>query len=183
MRITKFSPIARAVGVMGATAALVTGVTFANLTSNAVAISPNTITTAGASLTISAGIKNVVTGACAGTGTTTPGITAHSLAPGSSTNIVPFCLGNTGDVNMSITASITPNLSASVAAQSTTLTVTCGDALVGTLSTWGPATFTTNIAAHTAENCTAQATLSSSYSGTASEVIPSFDVNFVGTQV
>lgn len=49
-RLSKLGPIARAVGVIGATAGLVTGVTFAALTSNTVALTPNNISVASASL-------------------------------------------------------------------------------------------------------------------------------------
>jgi hypothetical protein len=179
LKLRKISPIARAVGVMGATAALVTGVTFANLTSNAVALSPNTITTAGASLAIASSTA----GECGTKGTVTKGITATALAPGNSTPSVSFCLTNTGAVNMNITASIPQDLSGSAPAKATTLTVTCGDSLVGTLNAWGPATFTTPLAADASETCTAQASLSSSYSGSGNEAIQPFSINFVGTQV
>jgi hypothetical protein len=182
LKFSKISPIARAVGVMGATAALVTGVTFANLTSNVVALTPNNIAVAGASLAISANAAIPETGCTAPT-TSTQGIQAPSLAPGATTPDVTFCLKNTGAVSMSLTASIPQDLSGSVAAQNTTLTVTCGDALAGTLSGWGPATFTTHLNAGASETCTAHASLSSSYAGSGNEAIPGFTINFVGTQV
>jgi len=185
--LRKINPMARAVGTMGVVAALVGAVTYADLSTTAVALAPNDITTGTASLVISAGAANTVAGTCSSPGSVTPGITDTALVPGGTTPTVTFCLGNTGDVPLDIAASIPQNLSGSVAAQNTTLTVSCptlGGDLVGTLSAWGPAAFSggSSLDPGNAVTCTASASLSSSYSGQGGETIPTFQVNFVGNQ-
>ena len=175
--------MARAVGTMGAIAALVGGVTFAatGLTSNTVALTPNDLTTASATLAIGAG-----TNCPAGNTTATTGLQDGSLAPGGST-AVPFCLDNTSTVPMIVSVSIPQNLTGSTAAQDTTLNITCGTS--GTLSTslsaWSNGTtfaFPNTLPATTIDDCTATATLSSSYGGAGGETIPQFDINFTGNQ-
>lgn len=178
IHLRSINPMVRAIATMGAVAALVGGVTFANLTSNTVALSPNNLTTATASLAIGAGSTCPT-----GDTTSTTGLSDSSLAPGGSTS-VNFCFDNTSGVPLLLTASIPQDLSASVAAQNTTLTVACTTegTLAGTLSSWGPATFTTPIAAGTQDTCTATAALSTSYTGAGGETIPAFSIDFVGSQ-
>lgn len=174
--IRKINPMARAVGTMGAVAALVGGITFAAATSNTVALTPNNITTGTAALVIGPA-------GCATTGTTQQGFAVSSLAPGDSTS-VSFCLDNMGTVPLSISTVVPQNLSGSAAAQATTLSVDCGlgGALAGPLSGYGPAAFANPLPAGGAVNCTATATLSSSFTGNG-EAIPAFSVNYTGTQV
>jgi len=179
MRMSKFSPIARAIGVIGGTAALVTGVTFANLTSNSVALTPNFVSTAGASLVIAAS-------ACESAVTTSiPGFTATDLVPGGPGATINFCLGNTGDVPLTITGSIPQDLSGSIVAQNTNLTIDCvlGTNLTANLNSWGPGSFANSIPAGGVANCTATVTLSNSYTGSGNQSVPAFTINFVGTQV
>lgn len=179
MKLSKFSPVARAIGVIGGTAALVTGVTFANLTSNSVALSPNDIAVATASLVIDNNSN------CADNSpTSVTGFQITNLAPG-----VPvsknFCLRNTGEVSLLISGSVSGSgLDASAAAQATTLEITCGtDAgISGTLATNWSTTFPTALGVSTSEDCTAKVTLSQSYGGAGGDVIPTFSINFVGTQ-
>jgi hypothetical protein len=180
--IRKINPMVRAVGTMGAVAALAGGITFATtgLTSNTVALTPNNLTTATATLAIGAGTS------CPTTTTSTTGLQDSSLAPGGSTS-VPFCLDNTGGVPMILSVSIPDNLTGSTAAADTTLTITCPTegTLSTTLSTWSNGTsyaFPTALPAGSADNCTATAVLSSSYAGSGGEVIPAFSIDFIGNQ-
>ena len=171
----------RAIGTMGAVAALVGGITFAQgLTSNTVALSPNNMTTATASLAIAS--------TCPTTGTSLTGLQDSSLAPGGTTS-VPFCLDNTGGVPMTVSVSIPQDLTTSVAAQNTTLTIACPTegTLSTTLSSWsnGASFAFPNSLPDTTGNtdsCTATATLSSSYTGSGGETIPAFSIDFTGNQ-
>ena len=52
LSLRNINPMVRSIGTMGAVVALVGGVTFANLQSNAVALSPNNISTGTASIQI-----------------------------------------------------------------------------------------------------------------------------------
>jgi hypothetical protein len=54
LHLRNINPMVRAVGTMGAVSALVGGITFAQLTSNTVALSPNTLSTGTANLEIGA---------------------------------------------------------------------------------------------------------------------------------
>ena len=180
LSIHKINPMFRAVGTVGAVAALVGGITFANLTSNTVALSPNNLTSATAALAIA--------GSCPATTTTPiPGLTDASLAPGHSTS-VSFCLGNTGDVPLSVSVSVPQNLTADSAAQATTLTITCTTegTLSTTLSAWSNGAsfaFPAPLPATTGnqDSCTATAALSNGYSSNG-HTIPQFDINFTGNQ-
>jgi len=96
MTTRKFA-IARAVGIIGATAALVTGVTFAAFTSTAT-LSDNTISTATAGLEINGHLGSQ------------PGFTLTGYVPG--TNVtVPFTLTNSGGVPLAVTAQVVPGVS------------------------------------------------------------------------
>jgi hypothetical protein len=173
--------MARAIGTMGVVAGLVGAVTFANLTSNTVALTPNTLSTANAALAIGAD-----TDACPeGNTTSTPGLNGK-LIPGGAPVTKNFCLDNTGDVPLNITATIPDDLSGSSAAAKTTLTITCTNigTVSGTLSGdfVTPKAFSTNpLATNTPVNCTASASLDQSF-GSNNATIPSFTINFQGTQ-
>lgn len=180
VNIRKMSPMVRSIGTMGVVAGLVGAVTFANLTSNAVAFGPNDVQTATASLAIE-------TTGCSSesTGTLIPGFSVTGLVPGGAGSSINFCLANTGDVPMAITGSIPQNLTASVAALHTNLSINCPGlgTLSANLNSWGPGTFTNPLAAGNTTNCTATVLLDSGYTGSGGESIPTFGVYFNGTQV
>lgn len=180
LKLSNINPVARAVGTMGAIAAIVGGVTFAALQSNTVALTPNTLTTGSAQLAISD--ANCTTDT---TTTTTPGFNDAKLTAGNPVT-VNFCLVNKGDVPLTMFSIIPQDLSGSVAATHTNLKVTCDTigTAEGTLTSWssfkqfdGSA-----LAAGAAKNCTATATLDNSYTGSGGEAIPAFSVNFVGNE-
>jgi hypothetical protein len=99
--------ITRAVGVIGATLALVAGVTFANLTSNNVTLTANQLSTATASL-------KLVDGANANALVTTlPGFNFVNLLPGVESSAFVFKLNNDGTSPLNISATF-PDLSPSV---------------------------------------------------------------------
>lgn len=182
-RIHKFNPIARSVGVMGATAVLVSAVTFAALQSNTVAIGPNNITTGNAELKIAAG-GNCVDGVY---GTSIPGFTVADMT--SSTDVTPidFCLKNTGDVALSIFSWIPENVTTVTASGYITLSVSCTS--IGnqsdTLSTWYGVgnTFTDNpLNSGEAVGCSADLSLSNTYPGSGGEIVPTFNIQFVGNE-
>lgn len=178
--IRNINPVVRAVGTMGAVAALVGGVTFATLNSNQVALGPNTLTAATTKLAI--GPTN-----CGTTAQTQAGFTGVTLSPGQSST-VSFCLDNTNGTPLNLTSSVLSSagdataLTTSSETSATTLVVDCGSlgTASGTLDSFSDQAFANPLAANTAINCTATATLSSSYSGTGA-AIPSFDVVFTGT--
>lgn len=179
LSLRNINPMVRSIGTMGAVAALVGGITFASLTSNTVALTPNDMTTGTASLLIG-------NASCTGLGTSTTGLQDSALAPGSSATVT-FCLDNTGSVPLTLTASIPQNLSGSTAAAYTTLNIVCGNegtlALSNsTLSAWSGGAFPNALANGALDTCTATATLSNSYPGAGGEAIPAFTVNFVGNQ-
>lgn len=180
LSLHKINPMVRAVGTMGAVAALVTGVTFANLTSNTVALTNNTLSTATASLVIGS------TSDCTDVSTTSvPGMSFTNLIPGQTSAPFTFCLGNTGTIPLNVTAQIPQDLSSSSLDPSkVTLNITCGGGTITkTLadlhtSAWA---FPSNpLSASGTWSCTATATLDSSVTG--GSVNP-FTINFVGTQV
>lgn len=180
LSLHKINPMVRAVGTMGAVAALVTGVTFANLTSNTVALSDNTLSTATAKLVIGS------TSSCADVTTTSvPGMHFTNLIPGQASSPFTFCLGNTGSIPLNITAQIPQDLSSSsIDPSKVTLSMNCGGGTITkTLadlhsSAWA---FPSNpLSAGGNWSCTATATLDASVTG--GSVNP-FTINFVGTQV
>ena len=182
INIRKISPMARAIGTMGVVAGLVGAVTFANLTSNTVALTPNNIATASAELVI-----NNDNSCDAGSPTSVIGFQVAALAPGGSAT-KNFCLFNSGDIPLDISASIPDVLGGSTAAVNTTLDIVCTS--IGTtgpalLHLWGsPQTFTlAALPVGVSEACIATVTLSNSYSGPGGETIPPFTINFTGTQV
>jgi len=182
LHLRNINPMVRAVGTMGAVSALVGGITFANLTSNTVALSPNTLATASAALAIGAG-----TTCPTGDTTSTPGFTtATPLVPGGSAVTTNFCLTNTGNIPLLVTASI-PTTPPGTAAGDTTLSINCtteGNLTSNSqkLSVFTPTAFTNALPAGASDNCTASASLSGGYTGAGGETIPSFDIDFIGNQ-
>lgn len=179
--LRNINPVVRAVGTMGAVAALVGGVTFANLQSNTVALSPNTLSSASAALAIGAG-----TSCPQGNTTSTTGLNTK-LVPGQTSAPFGFCLDNTGDIPLHITAQIPTNFSVSaIAPTDITLTLTCPTigTLSGTLDQYSsPAAFPgPALVQNTPEDCTATATLSAAYSGSGSQSATPFDIVFVGNE-
>jgi hypothetical protein len=178
LSIHKLSPMVRAVGTMGAVAALVGGITFAAFTSNTVALTGNTMSTSTAALQISNG------GAYSTSSVTGFNFT---LTPGTPSSPFTFYLDNTGTIPLTLTASTanSPTLASDLIAQNTTLSISCateGGPLSATLSTWGPGTFGTPLPAGAVDTCTATATLASSFGGSGGGTTPTFDVDFVGNQ-
>jgi hypothetical protein len=88
--------LTRGIGAIAATAVLVTGVSFAALTSNTVTLSDNSFSTDTATLLISNG--------GAFNDTSVQGFDAGKLAPGQTSDTANFQLENTGDVALAITA-------------------------------------------------------------------------------
>ncbi|HSX35376.1 MAG TPA: hypothetical protein VLH84_00405 [Patescibacteria group bacterium] len=177
----KFNPMVRAIGTVGAIAALVGGITYASLQTDPVTLGPNTLTSATAALAIGAG-----TSCPGGNTTTTTGITA-SLVPGVPSAAFPFCLDNTGGVPLNITAQIDQSVfvGTDILPTDVTLTLTCPHigTLSGTLDQYAsPVTFPgAPLATASPENCTETATLASSFTGS-NKTLDAFDISFVGNQ-
>lgn len=183
LSLRKINPMARAVGTMGIVATMVGAVTFANLTSNVVALDPNNIDVASASLVID---NN---GSCADNSpTTVTGLQSTNLAPGGSVT-KNFCIRNTGEVPLAIGGTVAEavagTLALSTAAQATTLTIQCGTdgPVSGALNTSWTTVFPTALAPATTELCTATAALSSGFGGSGGDVIPQFAIKFSGTSL
>jgi hypothetical protein len=182
--IRSINPMVRAVGTMGAVAAVVGGITFAALTSNTVALSPNTLGSATAALEIGAG-----NGANCGTSNDTkvPGFADAKLTPGVASAPVEFCLKNTGDVPLNLTTAIPQAVfvDSPISPSDVTLDITCanGGHAHGTLSefTGGTPLGLLGTGVNNSTDCQATAELSSSFSGTG-KTVNSFDIEFVGTQ-
>ena len=94
--VFKMSPLLRAIGVIGAVAALVTGITFAALQSQAT-LTNNTISSATAGLQVST--DNL------GFGASQTGFTVTGLVPGAGTTKT-FYLRNNGEVALNVTARV-----------------------------------------------------------------------------
>ena len=182
MKLSKISPIVRAVAVIGATAGLVTGVTFAALQSNTVALSPNTLSSASALLSIGSG-----TSCPQGNTSATPGFTNVKLVPGVTSAPVAFCLDNTGDIPLNITAQVPDSFSGSqVPADQVTLTLSCPTLgnLSGTLNNYFNPVYFPGLALGTGptENCNATVKLDANYTNSG-QTVNQFDIKFFGTQV
>jgi hypothetical protein len=181
MSIKHINPMVRAVATMGAIAALVGGVTFAALTSNAVALTPNNMTVASASLVIGPGpdCTDVVA-------TSTTGLHESALTPGASATPVSFCIKNTGGVPLNLSAVIPEaiTLATDTAAQNITFGINCGTygSPTTTLSSWSPETFGGGaLPAGATVDCSATASLASTYTE-GGHVVPGFSVQFTGVQ-
>ncbi|HSX47308.1 MAG TPA: hypothetical protein VLF63_00895 [Patescibacteria group bacterium] len=187
LNIRNINPMARAIGTMGAVAALVGGVTFAALTSNTVALGPNDVTTGTAHLQIAADTGTCANetfsdGPVAGFGTVS-GLTSSSTSP-----TVNFCLKNTGDVALNIEGLIDSNTATVTAGGYLNLNVSCNT--IGTkadvLNTWyavGEQFTSSSLAAGAIDTCTASLNLLNTYPGSGGETVPTFNVEFVGHQV
>ena len=92
----KTMAIARAAGVVGATAALVVGVTLANLSSTA-SLTANNIASATADLTVWNGSSF---------SSTATGFTVTGLVPGVGSGNLPFYFRNGGGVNLNVTVHV-----------------------------------------------------------------------------
>ena len=180
--LRNINPMVRAVGTMGAVAALVGGITFASLTSNTVALSPNTLTSATAHLLI--GDDNGSSCETAGTANV-PGFTDVKMVPGVASNPLAFCLKNDGDVPLDITTAIPQAalVGSPISPADVTLDMTCdnGGSSHGTLNQYTGGTPLGNLGTGDSTDCTATVTLAPSFSGPGTTV-NSFDIQFVGTQ-
>ncbi len=97
-RLSKFSPIARAVAIIGVTAGMVTGVTFAALSSTAT-LTDNSIASVSAGLQI----YDAPSGVYATSG---KGFTITDLIPGTPTTPQVFYLKNTSTANEKVTIAV-----------------------------------------------------------------------------
>jgi len=179
--LRSINPMVRAVGTMGAVAALVGGITFASLTSNTVALSPNTLTSATAHLLIGGTNGN----GCAGATTGPQAGMTFKMVPGVTSEPFPFCLKNDGDVPLDITTAIPQAalVGSPISPADVTLDMTCanGGSSHGTLNQYTGGTPLGSIDNGESTDCTATVTLSPSFSGPGTTV-NSFDIQFVGTQ-
>jgi hypothetical protein len=178
-RIRRINPLLRAIGIIGVVAGLTTAITFAALTSNTVALSPNTLASATANLQIGSNTE-------AFSNTSVAGMTA-TLVPGTTSAPFTFFLKNNGQSDMNVTAHIPTVFNASAIPPSdVTLSFDCGSGPVAfTLDAWaaGSAAIPGNpLTAGNTWTCTETATLASSYSGAGGQTVQSFDVQFVGNQ-
>lgn len=185
LSLRNINPMVRAIGTMGAIAALVGGITFAAEQSTAVTLSPNTLTSSTAALAI--GADNSCPG---GDTTSTPGITA-TLVPGVTSSGFNFCLNNTGNIPLSITAQIpttfATNPTTNVPPTDVTLTLNCPTigTLSGTLDQYNGSAVSFpggQLPVGSPIECTETAELSSSYTGTGNQTVTPFAIDFVGNQ-
>jgi hypothetical protein len=181
VQLRKINPMVRAVGTMGAVAAVAGGITFAALTSNSVALSANTLSSATAHLLIG----NTKGDNCANAGTTAVQGMDVKLKPGVKSDDFNFCLKNDGDVPLDLTASVVQAdlVDSAIPAGDVTLDIACGDAqgASDTLNKYTGDDMIGTVAAGDSVDCTANATLASDYNGSGTSVKP-FTINFVGTQ-
>jgi hypothetical protein len=181
VRFSKISPMVRAIGTMGTVAALVGAVTFAQITSNTVALTNNTLSSATASLAIGAA-HDCSTGAT----TSVQGMSFNNLQPGVASSPFPFCLDNTGNVPLNLTASVPTNFGAGInpcgVGGATTGAVNVSTT-VGALHT-SPVAFGTaalNNGTNNVLSCDVTATITPAASTTSNESLTPFDIQFVGT--
>jgi FlaG/FlaF family flagellin (archaellin) len=177
----------RAIGTMGAVAALVGAVTFAQLTSNTVALTNNTLSSSTAALAIAPGNNTCNNQGGSGDTTSTQGFSNVKLTPGVPSAPLKFCLDNTGDVPLNITAKVTNPTGGTLDASKVTLNLTCDGATTLSFSLVdyynGNATFDKTLNNGHAWNCNATATLASDTSGQGGQSVTPFDINFTGTEV
>lgn len=185
----KIHPIARSIATFGAVAALVTGVTFANL-NNTATLTENNINSATANLQVDSQGDNSFAD-------TDPGFTFVGVVPGGSA--VPstgfaFKLKNNGGVNdaaldIKVTLGSLPSWSTSVDNNQVHLRITCDGDITGTLDAtlyhlyWfgdslGSAPL--DVVGHVS-NCTAQVYMDlGAFSGSGAMTTPSFNIVFTG---
>jgi hypothetical protein len=192
--IRKISPMVRAVGTMGAVAALVGGITFAQLSSSPVTLTNDTLDSATASLGI--GLST----SCTTSSNTQTGMDFTNLLPGVASSPFAFCLTNTGGastgtpLNLTISTPTTDNIG-NIPFGDVTLAVTCGGAgtddgsavnFSATLSSINnnPTSLSGNALSNTPGSnvwtCQATATLANSVTTSGGTVTP-FELDFVGT--
>ena len=190
--VHKINPMVRAIGTMGAVAALVGGITFAQaFNSNTVKLTDNTISTPSLGLAVSAPVGDTCPAVGAASWTTSmPGMTITNL---NGTQTYTFCLENTSDTGSGPMSVIMTSPSAitttgSLADTDVTLNVACGSTATpgagGTLDTFNTTdgyVVDSSFAQGTVDTCTATATLNSGYSGSGGSVNP-FELDFVGSQ-
>ena len=97
--------IVRAVGVIGATAAIVVGATFAAFTSNTASLTNNTLASATADLQVQSTSGSF--------STTDAGMNFSALLPGVASSPFTFYLKDNGSADLNVTASIPESLSSS----------------------------------------------------------------------
>lgn len=172
--------IARAVGVIGVTVAMVAGVTFANLTSNSVTLTNNTLASATAALQIKSG---------GGFDVTDTGFNFAGLLPGQTSSPFTFTLKNTGSADLNVTMAA-PALSTTgglLLSEITFIFTPIGGGSAQTI-TGDVLSSATNIAlngaplvAGTTKAYTVTAKINASYSGAGATLNP-FTLTFTGTQ-
>ena len=176
----------RAIGTMGAVAAIVGGITFASLTSNTVALSPNTLSSSTAAIEIGLTNDGTCTDATAGPAA---GMT-ETLTPGVASSNYDFCLLNKGDTPLTITTAIPQAYftgDTGILPSDVTLAMICtnGGSSSGTLDQYTGGTALGTLAASGSASdetdCHTNVTLSGSYTGSGGSV-PSFAIDFVGNQ-
>jgi hypothetical protein len=159
--------------------ALETSVTFAALTSNTVALSPNTLEVSTATLAIG----NTNGDGCATSGAgPVAGFTATNLSPGVESAPVLFCLDNTGDSDLNLAVAIPQAFTGTLDPSQVTLKITCGSgSSTGALTEYTGGTPLGSLDSGTATDCSATATLNAGYSGGAGgQTLDAFAINFVG---
>jgi hypothetical protein len=186
VQLRKINPMVRAVGTMGAVAAVAGGITFAALTSNTVALSANTLSSATAHLLIGTGGSGGEDTTCSNTSDKAIQGMNLKLVPGQKSDDFDFCLKNDGDVPLDITSSIAAAdlFESPIPASGVMLDITCDNegAVNASLAQFvSGAQSLGTLDADDSTNCTANATLKADYDGSGKTVKP-FTLNFVGTQ-
>jgi hypothetical protein len=232
LHLHNINPMVRAVGTMGAVSALVGGITFAQLTSNTVALSANTLSTGSANLEIgtvhttghhyysgyngntmnTSGTNSGTNTNQANTGTdnrdnnnggsgssgscsnttngTVPGFNltgSNGLLPGVASDPLDFCLKNASNIPLDLTVAIPSSAftgDTGIQPSDVTLNITCGTGHTSdTLAAYANDTALSlgTLSANGSTNCEATVELSSSYDGTGTQSVPSFDIQFMGT--
>ncbi len=182
--ISKINPMVRAIGTMGAVVAVVGGVTFAQLTTNTVTLASNTVSSASASLAIGN------TADCSTTTTTNvQGMNFTKLEPGTASSPFTFCLHNTGDVPLQLTALVPGDFTGSqISPADVSLKFSCASLAAPTAQTLtttvaalnnAPVTFLNSLASKDDYSCTVTATLASTVTG--GGTLTPFNLTFTGT--
>ena len=188
--VRNINPMVRAIATMGAIAALVGGITYAQITTTApVSLTNNTLTAATASLAIGPN-----TTCATGATTSVPGMNFNNLQPGVASSPFPFCLDNTGNVALNLTANVPTTFGAGINPNDVSLHFTCG---VGGATTGAVDQISTvgglhggqvafgNAALNTATNnilgCNVTATLNPAATFTSGETLTPFNIDFSGS--
>lgn len=196
LSIRNINPMVRAIGTMGAVAALVGGITFAQIPSNTVTLQNNTLVDATASLGI--GLTQNCTDETLGP---VDGMDFTNLQPTVTSPNFDFCLDNTGGAStgapMYITMSVPSGAftGSTINANDITLGVSCGvggsytgvvsySGSLGGLSTTPVQLSTTPLsnASNNVWSCEANVTPDSSVTTSGGSITP-FSIDFAGTTV